>query len=139
MKLNTFNKLNCSNKVSYPQVSLNKKGTVNFNRAFINLSGFKTGDKICFSQDEDAPENWYIHLGADGFVGRINEHIDRMIFNSTSLKNTFCACFGFNDEENHRFRIADEPIVVDGQNYWLILTGVINEEEEQEEVETNNN
>jgi hypothetical protein len=45
-----------------PKLTFSKSGQISFNNPAQSLIGLDDNVKITFSQDEDSPEDWYVHI-----------------------------------------------------------------------------
>lgn len=71
MKLKTFHKENTvvSGKGSLPTISFCvKTGVIKISARAVADMGLKTGQVIAISQDEDSPNDWYLHDEEKGFA-----------------------------------------------------------------------
>jgi hypothetical protein len=123
MKLTTLNSLTTPRVFAngIAKISFTKAGTVYVNRYGVIATGFKPGDKVALSQDEDNPENWYIHLDKDGFELRENSKKDNLLLNHSDLIRTFKSCFDLDFKVTTTCNLATIPEEVDGVNYFGIL------------------
>lgn len=127
MKIQTFNAENtpkfCRQKESI--VSFNKSGTIRLSKILCETMAIKPGSKISLSQDQDNPQDWYLHEDPkNGFEvrGKKDAGIEEgMMFNHTSLKNLFLNCFNLDIKTSYKFRVATEPTKVGKINYYGIL------------------
>lgn len=90
MKLKTFNIQNTmvGTKNAYPFLSLClKSGLIKLSHRLVQEMQCKEGDKIALSQDQEKPDNWYIHREENGFElkSKGKSNVDALGFSSKDL------------------------------------------------------
>ncbi len=106
---------------SVAKVIFSKNGGISLNRAAISKMKLKDGDRLTLSNDEDDPENWYLHNDPEnGFKFRLNSS-GQFIVHHTNLVKEFKKLAGLDDNKTYRFLIAGIPTVVAKTKYWGIL------------------
>lgn len=108
------------------KVAFGKSGTISFNAPACGLMGLNPGDKISLSQDEEAPENWYLFKDKNhGFEVRGGYDGKGCVFNHRTMVETFLEAIGKPTNETISFLIAGQPTTLKGDKsgtqYWGIL------------------
>jgi hypothetical protein len=121
MKLKVFNAANSKSFVQGKSLlRINKRGgLLTFSGAATTVMGVKHGDKIVVVQDEESPENFYVHKTAspDGFVlrGKLGSK-NGVAFNCSKLANMLAP-----KHLGISYPIG-AAVEIDGMTYHLIVT-----------------
>jgi hypothetical protein len=135
MKLEFFSKANNALNGTLPTISLGRAGCVRFNPAAMAHLGLQPDGMVAIGQDNDEESethaDWYVcAVQAGGFKLRDTKKTPTSVaFNSAALVGAILDSLNLDEEleaqKTLRFRLAPEPTVVYGINYYAILTGVI--------------
>lgn len=105
-------------------------GCCRINSAARSMVALKPADRIVFVQNEDEPTDWYFRKATekeDGYMLRDyngKAKVDTLLFNSAKLVSVICDSLGFKGNST-KCNISNEPIEIDGQVYWQLITGMI--------------
>lgn len=128
-KYNTENSFVGVKNIVHPKLTIClRSGAIRINAKMVEEAKFKTGDKVAFSQDEEKPENWYLHKDKKGFP--LNAHGKARFSKNHSL--AFCCkdlvgrllqCTELKKESGTiEINIDSTPINVEGINFYEIAT-----------------
>lgn len=125
MKLQIYNKANSSlvREPNAPTVRVAvKNGLFTLNGTATALLGLKDKDGVIISADTDRPKDWYIAKvnAPEGFVGRLKD--DKKSFNVNCVKATTAMAKSVGINTACSFTIAPKPTLVDGVEWYAILT-----------------
>ncbi|MGN6435970.1 MAG: hypothetical protein ACTHMM_05525 [Agriterribacter sp.] len=107
------------------KITFSKNGGISINKTAQSLLGIGNKDKITLSQDEDEPENWYIHKDPHhGFEMRIASS-GQLLFTHVNLVKTFKEIAELDIKKTYSFLIGGQPTMIKGDKaqtqYWGIL------------------
>lgn len=129
MKLKTYNGDNCiigGRGIVHPRISFClDTGIIRLNRKMVDLCQFKNGDLVAISQDENKPENWYLHRDNRGFALSADKSGKKksMTFFSKDLVSRILEITHFRNEAcTIGMNMSPEPIEIDGVDYYEIAT-----------------
>lgn len=113
-----------------PTVTFTKNGIISFNKFAQKLIGLTETSKITLSQDEESPENWYVHIDPHhGFQLKLQKNTILSFFH-TNLVNKFKELAELDQNRTYKMLIAGQPTVIKGDSektqYWCILIKGIN-------------
>lgn len=124
MKLKTFNQSNLpTNPVGKPTIRFSMpSGLVTFSGiAGVNL-GLTKETRVELCQNEDVPEDWYVHLTEDesGFALRNRDNDKNFTFNAVAMVKKVLTSVGV--EKAASFIISNNPEEISGEKYYYIIT-----------------
>jgi len=100
-------------------------GLISFSASVMDKLKLSEGTKIVFVQDEESPIDWYIKKSNDenAFPIRILE-TGRGDLNSTHIVNRILASIENGREKYNSvsFRLQTNPVKIEGEQYYLIIT-----------------
>jgi len=107
------------------KVTFSRSGQISFNKPAQEMIGLKNESKITLSQDEDSPEDWYIHIDlSHGFQLRKLSN-QQLCFSHTNLVKQFKELTELDPDATHTMLIARQPTMMEGDKaktkYWCIL------------------
>lgn len=120
MKLKIYNQQN--SKISLPSKPTVRvhcpSGIISLSKAACHLIGLRNGDKLIIVQDEDSPEDFFIHKTThpEGFTVRSKTGEAGATFNSSKIAKMLAP--GYNAVS---FPVSAAQ-VIDGMSYHLIVT-----------------
>ncbi len=124
MKLKTFN-LTTLNALSTgrPTIRFTRHGTVTISGKAAEIMKLAEGDKIEFCQSTEDQSDWYIHktLMEDGFILRKFKDGLGLMFCSSKLSVMVLDSVDATDK-SVGFVVSGTPEVLDGENYYFIIT-----------------
>jgi hypothetical protein len=103
-------------------VRLSDKGVVALSKRTCEIMNLKAGDGIALHQDEDELSDWYLEKTKDGYTTRTSGgNLTGLMFNASSI----VGLFDLNGKTSIRFKIAQEPTIVETQTLFAILTSAV--------------
>lgn len=107
------------------KITFSKIGSISLNKAAAALMGFGNKDKITLSQDQEEPENWYIHKNSQhGFEMRTSTS-GQLMFTHINLVKTFKEVADLDLKTTYSFLIGGQPTTIKGDKaqtqYWGTL------------------
>lgn len=125
MKLKVFNQTNSKHSVTgRPTLRIHKRGgLLTFSKAAAELMDVKSGDKIVIVQDEESPENFYVHKTSnpDGFTLRGKQGSNKIMTDGVSFNCSKLAQMIAPKFIGVSFPVGS-GIKFDGMTYHLIVT-----------------
>jgi len=131
MKLNIYNTQNCQHlpRNGNPTIRFRREGSISITRKAAYLLSLKSLDYISFAQDNDKPADWYlIKSGKEGFLIRGTKQHRGLVCNCAAITGKIFKCFNDKVHINQKsigFRISGEPVKIDGQECYAIITANI--------------
>jgi hypothetical protein len=125
MNLNTYNSDNLQQTSSgRSTIRFSRRGIISFSAKACEELSLKKGDKISVHQDEDNPADWYISINSEnGWPLRENRKgSSGLKFNSAVMSATILDAFEDLTERGYTMRLSSEPIEIDGQVLYPIIT-----------------
>lgn len=105
-----------------PTLFLNKYGQIRINKPLCEGMHLSEGDTIQFIQDEDKPEDWYLHKSDKGFILRGDKTSKYLGFNCAPLIHDIVKSLGFQLIGSSRILVTLEPLNEDGMKLFPIIT-----------------
>jgi len=127
MKLKTFDLSNSKTTISKePIIRISRSaGLISFSSSVRDRLELSDTTKIIFVQDEDNPRDWFVKKTNDenAFPVRITD-TGRVDLNSTHIVNRIFASIenGSKKYNAASFRLQTNPVELEGENYYLIIT-----------------
>jgi hypothetical protein len=124
MNLKKYTRVDCKYIApGKPTIRISKTGFISFNKSAVQKLAFKPDEKISIIQDELRPTDWYIQKtdDPDGFELRTYAKTS-MAMNAAKIASILLDSLGLT--ESTTFRMATEPTVDNGEEYFAILTKV---------------
>ncbi len=107
-----------------------RAGLIKFNRCASERIGLTEKTQVTILQDADNPEDWYIYKSVDGFKIMNEKGRGSHMFNNIVICRKLLDSINGDSKRkilSCSFKIANTPVIIDGKEYWLILTrGKIN-------------
>jgi hypothetical protein len=127
MKLKTFDLSNTKTIVTKePVIRISKSaGLISLNASAAAAIGLAAGDRIVFVQDEDSPRDWYIKKSTDDNAFPVRDDEGRKDLNSSHIAHRIInSAQKASDKEWQAagFKLQANPVEMDGENYYLIIT-----------------
>lgn len=123
MKLKEFNSRNSmAYKDGLPFIGINiKSGRIRINKSTIDLMKLELGMQVVFSQDEENPKDWYLAIKEGGLL--VKQGLDSTSFMAYSryIAKVIAESCEINIT-SFRMNIGKEPVVVDGIEYYPVIT-----------------
>lgn len=106
-----------------PEICFSKSVNA-LSRKATELLQLKDNDRIILVYDADNPKDLYLTLHENGFEIRIQGRYNQCRFNCSAYYKLVTELFHrtLPNQKSYRFRIAAEPELIDGTEYWAILT-----------------
>ena len=107
-------------------VSIRADGVFSLTASLTSELELKAGTEILFSNDENAPKNWYLSF-QPGFPLRANcrKRNTSVCFTSKALRIVFLKSMGLERSKTYTCLVSTTPTVIDGVNYYSLLTSSI--------------
>jgi len=130
-RFNTTNALNTGRSDSRPSISIYSNGQILFNKsAMLLITGQEepTDDlKFSLCMDEESPADWFVTTSdPNGFTVRVKKagKYNTAVIQSSIISNAiFQHCKPpVYEKKSMRFLIQANPVDIDGQAYFLIIT-----------------
>ena len=125
MILKLYNKTTCNGSNDLPKISINRSGTIFFNKALIGIMHLGVDDKVefaCDISDVDYP-NWYIFKSNDSNAFRIRGYAykSKFLVQSKTLAVDILSSLNLN-EGTFKMLVNHTPVVYDKKNMYLIIS-----------------
>jgi hypothetical protein len=130
MKLKEFN-LDNSKLANPGECTLrvnSKAGLFSFSKEASKLLELDEKTKVTFHQDEESPTDWYVKVTTEknGFLLRKKDNVAEHAFNCTAIAKSILDSIKPTKTATPHvacgFKISKEPIDIEGEKYWLIIT-----------------
>jgi hypothetical protein len=95
-------------------------GVFTFSGELVKCLGLKTGDRVIVANDQEDKKGWYI-CKTDNEAGFVVTGKDKALL----IRNSFVAGLLLSSikiEKSASFLVAKEPIVIDGEKYYQLIT-----------------
>lgn len=100
-------------------ININKNGKFSINKNGAALTEFKLNDRVVMFQNEEHTSIWFIKKDSSGWPLHDNAAAG-LHFSAKFLAFSIFDAFGLDREASFTFYMHEEPIEMNGEQYWIL-------------------